>query len=92
LLRIRGELPGSVEPERERMQISTESTFAEDIGDSEDRLHEILARMTMKLGATLRKREQWAGTLAIKLRVSGFHDAHAAGSRSIRRPERRPGD
>lgn len=71
LKRARGEVPGSVDPERERIQISTESTFAEDIGE-ETRLLEILARMTMKLGAALRKREQWAGTLTIKLRTPDF--------------------
>jgi DNA polymerase IV len=71
LRRIRGEVPGSVDPARERLQISTESTFAEDIGEAE-RLQEILARMTMKLGAGLRKREQWAGTLAIKVRYPDF--------------------
>lgn len=69
--RARGEVPGSVEPGRERLQISTESTFAEDIGERE-RLFEIMARMTMKLGAALRKREQWAGTLTVKLRYPDF--------------------
>jgi DNA polymerase IV len=71
LRRIQGEIPGRVDPERERIQISTESTFAEDIGDA-GRVQEILARMTMKLGAALRRREQWAGTLAIKLRYPDF--------------------
>lgn len=71
LRRARGEVPGSVDPDRERVQISTESTFAEDIGE-EERLREILARMTMKLGAALRKRQQWAGTLTLKLRTPDF--------------------
>lgn len=69
--RAQGEAPGSVDPSRERLQISTESTFGEDIGERE-RLLGILARMTMKLGATLRKREQWAGTLTLKIRYPDF--------------------
>jgi DNA polymerase-4 len=69
--RAQGEVPGSVDPARERIQISTESTFGEDIED-EQRLMEILARMTMKLGSALRKREQWAGTLTIKIRYPDF--------------------
>lgn len=69
--RAQGLVPGSIDPTRERIQISTESTFGEDIGERE-RLLGILARMTMKLGATLRKREQWAGTLTIKIRYPDF--------------------
>lgn len=70
-LRAQGRIPGTVDPSRERIQVSTESTFGEDIGEIE-RLLGILARMTMKLGASLRKREQWAGTLTIKIRYPDF--------------------
>lgn len=60
-----------VTPSRERVQISTEATFGDDIGEREI-IHGKLARMTMKLGSQLRKREQWAGTLTLKIRYPDF--------------------
>lgn len=69
--RAQGICTSPVEPERERIQISTESTFSEDIADLED-INALLARMTAKLGERLRARGQWAGTLSIKIRYPDF--------------------
>ncbi len=66
-----GKGSAQVTPSRERLQISTEATFGDDIGERE-LIHGKLARMTMKLGSQLRKREQWAGTLTLKIRYPDF--------------------
>ncbi len=71
LRRAMGNGASPVEPSRERVQISTEATFPEDVGDVRQ-LHAELARMTMKIGARLRRRDQWAGTLTLKLRYPDF--------------------
>lgn len=69
--RAMGEGSGRIEPDRERQQISNEATFAEDLAD-ENKLHAHLSRITMKIGAHLRKSEQYAGTLTLKLRYPDF--------------------
>ncbi|MCH8333602.1 DNA polymerase IV [Candidatus Sumerlaeota bacterium] len=69
--RALGDCTSQVRSSRDPVQLSTEETFAEDIGD-EARLGAALARMTMKLGRRLRRRGQWAGTLTLKLRYPDF--------------------
>lgn len=69
--RAQGICNSAVEPDRERVQISTETTFGEDVGDAEQ-LRGLLARMTAKLGERLRARGQWAGTITIKIRYPDF--------------------
>lgn len=69
--RASGEGRGKVQPSRERIQISTERTFGEDLGDV-DEILALIAKMTMNLGAQVRKRELWAGTLNLKLRYPDF--------------------
>ncbi len=69
--RAMGDCASEVQPSRERIQISTEETFGDDIGDREV-LHAELSRMSMKIGAMLRRRNQWAGTISIKIRHPDF--------------------
>lgn len=69
--RATGGSGGRVTPERQRAQISTEETYGEDLGDR-DRIDGELARMTMKVGARLRKTDQRASTLTLKIRYPDF--------------------
>ncbi|MBI3735390.1 DNA polymerase IV [Candidatus Sumerlaeota bacterium] len=69
--RAKGLCDSEVQPSRERVQISTEETFSDDISDPE-RLHAELAAMTMQLGAKLRRRGLWAGTISVKIRYPDF--------------------
>jgi DNA polymerase-4 len=69
--RALGESVSSIQPDRERAQISSEETFAEDIGDPA-RLDAELARMTMRVGRRLRRAGKLAGVVTIKLRTPDF--------------------
>lgn len=69
--RARGLGSAQVTPHRERVQISAESTFVRDIGDREI-LANKLARMTMRVGSSLRAKGKQARTLTLKLRYPDF--------------------
>jgi DNA polymerase IV len=55
----------------ERISISNEETFAEDLGDRE-RLHDELRRQAARLAEHLRERGQVARTVTTKLRYPDF--------------------
>jgi DNA polymerase-4 len=69
--RARGIDPRRLEVSTERISISNEETFAQDIGDPE-RLHEELRRQATRLAEYLRARGQVARTVTTKLRYPDF--------------------
>jgi DNA polymerase-4 len=69
--RARGIDPRPLEVSIERISISQEETFPQDIGDPE-RLHDELSRMAERLGVHLRDRGQTARTVTTKLRYPDF--------------------
>ena len=69
--RARGLDPRRLEVSTERISISNEETFAQDIGDPE-RLHDELRRQALRLAEHLRKRGQVARTVTTKLRYPDF--------------------
>lgn len=69
--RAAGECTSPVEPTRERKQISTERTFAEDVGGRAE-IESLLMKMSMKVAAQLRRRGEWASTCAVKVRYPDF--------------------
>ena len=69
--RARGIDPRGLELSTERVSISQEETFEQDIGDTE-RLHDELRRMAERLAEHLRSREQTARTITTKLRYPDF--------------------
>jgi DNA polymerase-4 len=69
--RARGIDPRDLELSSERISISHEETFAQDVGDPE-RLHDELRRMADRLGEHLRTRGQTARTVTTKLRYPDF--------------------
>jgi DNA polymerase-4 len=69
--RARGIDPRRLEVSTERISISVEETFANDIGDVE-RLHDELRRQATRLGEYLRARGQVGRTVTTKLRYPDF--------------------
>jgi DNA polymerase-4 len=69
--RARGIDPRRLEVSTERISISHEETFAQDIGDPE-RLHDELRRQAERIGEHLRGRGQVARTVTTKLRYPDF--------------------
>jgi DNA polymerase-4 len=69
--RARGVDPRPLEASTERISISHEETFPQDVGDPE-RLHDELNRMAERLGEHLRQRGQTARTVTTKLRYPDF--------------------
>ncbi len=69
--RARGIDPRRLEVSTERISISNEETFAQDIGDPE-RLHDELRRQALRLGDHLQKRGQVGRTVTTKLRYPDF--------------------
>ena len=69
--RARGVDPRSLELSTERISISQEETFPQDVGDTE-RLHDELRRMATSLAGHLRSRDQTARTVTTKLRYPDF--------------------
>jgi nucleotidyltransferase/DNA polymerase involved in DNA repair len=69
--RARGIAPRPLDVSTERISISHEETFPQDVGDPE-RLHDELRRMAGQLGAHLRRRGQTARTVTTKLRYPDF--------------------
>jgi DNA polymerase-4 len=69
--RARGFDPRRLEVSTERISISNEETFAQDIGDPE-RLHDELRRQALRLAEHLQRRSQVARTVTTKLRYPDF--------------------
>jgi len=69
--RARGIDPRQLEVSTERISISQEETFPQDVGDPE-RLHDELRRMSAQLAEYLTAREQTARTVTTKLRYPDF--------------------
>ena len=69
--RARGLDPRRLEVSTERISISNEETFAQDIGDPE-RLHDELRRQALRLAEYLQKRGQVGRTVTTKLRYPDF--------------------
>jgi DNA polymerase IV len=69
--RARGIDPRPLEVSVERISISQEETFAQDVGDRE-RLHDELRRMAVRLAEYLRARGQVARTVTTKVRYPDF--------------------
>jgi DNA polymerase IV len=69
--RARGIDPRALEVSVERISISNEETFPQDVGDPE-RLHDELRRMAGRLAEHLRGRGQTARTVTTKLRYPDF--------------------
>jgi DNA polymerase IV len=69
--RARGIDPRPLEVSTERISVSTEETFARDVGDAE-RLHDELRRMAEQLAGYLERRGQVARTVTTKLRYPDF--------------------
>jgi DNA polymerase-4 len=69
--RARGIDPRPLEVSTERISISTEETFARDLGEPE-RLHDELRRMADRLADHLREHRQTARTITTKLRYPDF--------------------
>jgi DNA polymerase IV len=69
--RARGIDPRPLEVATERISISHEETFPQDVGDPE-RLHDELRGMAVRLAEHLRAREQVARTVTTKLRYPDF--------------------
>jgi DNA polymerase-4 len=69
--RARGIDPRRLEVSTERISISNEETFAQDVGDPE-RLHDELRRQALRLAEYLRARGQVARTVTTKLRYPDF--------------------
>jgi DNA polymerase-4 len=69
--RARGLDPRGLELDAERISISTENTFAQDVGDRE-RLHEELRGMAEDVARRLRDSGQTARTVTTKLRYADF--------------------
>jgi DNA polymerase IV len=69
--RARGIDPRSLELSTERISISQEETFPQDVGDAE-RLHVELQRMAARLAEHLQSRAQTARTVTTKLRYPDF--------------------
>jgi DNA polymerase-4 len=72
--RANGIDPTPVEPYSERKSISHETTFEKDSIDVV-RMHEILVKMTEKLGYLLRKQQKLASVMTVKIRYANF-DTH----------------
>jgi DNA polymerase-4 len=69
--RARGIDPRRLELSTERISISQEETFRQDVGDTE-KLHDELQRMAAQLGDHLQSRAQTARTVTTKLRYPDF--------------------
>jgi DNA polymerase-4 len=69
--RARGTDPRPLELSTERISISQEETFPQDVGDAE-RLHAELRRMAARLAEHLQSRAQTARTVTTKLRYPDF--------------------
>jgi DNA polymerase IV len=69
--RARGVDPRTLELSTERISISQEETFPQDVGDTE-RLHDELQRMAARLAGHLQSRAQTARTVTTKLRYPDF--------------------
>ena len=69
--RARGIDPRALELSTERISISQEETFPQDVGDAE-RLHDELQRMAARLAQHLQSRAQTARTVTTKLRYPDF--------------------
>jgi DNA polymerase IV len=69
--RARGIDPRSLELSTERISISQEETFPQDVGDRE-KLHDELQRMAARLAEHLQSRAQTARTVTTKLRYPDF--------------------
>jgi DNA polymerase-4 len=69
--RARGIDPRELETQVERISISTEETFEQDIGDR-DQLHAELRRMATRLGEHLNRTGQAARTVTTKVRYPDF--------------------
>ena len=69
--RARGIDPRPLEVSVERISISNEETFPQDVGDPE-RLHDELQRMAVRLAEHLERRGQVARTITTKLRYPDF--------------------
>jgi DNA polymerase-4 len=69
--RARGIDPRALELSTERISISQEETFPQDVGDAE-RLHDELQRMAARLAEHLQSRAQTARTVTTKLRYPDF--------------------
>jgi DNA polymerase-4 len=69
--RARGIDPRTLELSTERISISQEETFPQDVGDAE-RLHDELQRMAARLAEHLQSRAQTARTVTTKLRYPDF--------------------
>src|SRR5262249_47672201 len=69
--RARGIDPRVLELSTERISISQEETFPQDVGDTE-RLHDELQRMAARLAGHLQSRAQTARTVTTKLRYPDF--------------------
>jgi DNA polymerase IV len=69
--RARGIDPRQLELSTERISISQEETFPQDVGDTE-RLHDELQRMAARLAGHLQSRAQTARTVTTKLRYPDF--------------------
>jgi DNA polymerase-4 len=69
--RARGIDPRRLELSTERISISQEETFPQDVGDTE-KLHDELQRMAAQLGDHLQSRAQTARTVTTKLRYPDF--------------------
>jgi len=69
--RARGVDPRQLEVSVERISLSHEETFPQDVGDPE-RLHDELVRMSERLAEYLRARGQTARTVTTKLRYPDF--------------------
>jgi len=69
--RARGIDPRLLELATERISISQEETFPQDVGDTE-RLHDELQRMAARLAGHLQSRAQTARTVTTKLRYPDF--------------------
>ena len=69
--RARGIDPRPLEVSTERISISNEETFAQDVGDVE-RLHDELRRQSERVAVYLQKRNQVARTVTTKLRYPDF--------------------
>jgi DNA polymerase IV len=69
--RARGIDPRLLELSTERISISQEETFPQDVGDTE-RLHDELQRMAARLAGHLQSRAQTARTVTTKLRYPDF--------------------
>ena len=81
--RANGQGSTVLQTERQRKSISKEITFRKDVRDPAH-LRAILHRQSEQVGATLRRRQEQARTVTLKLRYAGF-ETHTA-ARTLPRP------